>query len=723
MSDRSNTVISFGEFELDAERRILMCEGRVIPLKAKAFDLLVTFVENRGEVLSKNELLDKVWENQFVEENNLTVHVAALRKALGETKNENRYIATVPGKGYRFVAELGPSNGGDVVVESRKLERIVVDTYEVTETNGKTSRPWISKTRQLWLAVPAGLLIFSAAWYGYARWNKDSVEGSSQAVLKNFSTSGIPQRVAVSNDGKLLAYVRRLRGKDSIWVGDLETNANIQITPESNRRHEAITFSTDARTIYVLARDDNHTEPTLMSVPTLGGAVRDLVSSVQKMSVSPDGRELGYLKKDPETRRVGLYIAEAATGANERLIFSPEAPMRLSEQSVSWSPVESAITVGLTDENGKGCDLANISRTDASVNRFGKGQCANSSNFEWLKDGSGLIVTTRGGDDQTAQIWAFDLKLGERRRVTNDATSYGPFSLSTAANGQMVALAVRNFPSVWMLEQKDGAQPRRILHGSGRGEGVVGLVMAPDGKMLYTLRTERSRGIWEMSIDGSSQREIVSPEGEFENVQINVTPDNRYLVFESDRGGTTEIWRANRDGSGAIALTSGGDNSAPVVTPDGKTAFYASRRDGSYRVWGVPVAGGSARPLTTFDCSWPDVSGDGKRLACVTGTASDAAKRRLIIYDLSDNRQISSFDLAVNADPFNRIRFSPDGGSILYKDIVDGLWKQSVDGGKPEKLPGFEDERVFHFNFSNTGDLIYSGGVQMRQIVVIENFK
>jgi Tol biopolymer transport system component len=274
-----------------------------------------------------------------------------------------------------------------------------------------------------------------------------------------------------------------------------------------------------------------------------------------------------------------------------------------------------------------------------------------------------------------------------------------------------------------MLEQKDGALPIRVLHGSGRGEGVVGLAMAPDGKLLYTLRTERSRGIWEMSIDGSDQREIVPPESEFESVQINVTPDNRYLVFESDRGGSTEIWRANRDGSGAIALTSGDNNTAPVLTPDGQTVLYASRRSGTYSITSIPITGGSAQQLTTFDCSWPDISRDGNHLACVTGTASDAAKRKLVIYDLSENRQTTSLDLAVNAAPFNRIRFSPDGGSIIYKDIVDGLWKQSVGGGKPEKLPGFEDERVFHFNFSNDGDLIYSGGVQMRQIVVIENFK
>src|SRR5687767_10442946 len=95
-----NSGFSFGEFTLDPRHRVLARGGENVPLKPKTLDLLLTLIENRGRVLTKNELLDRVWENQFVEENNLTVHVALLRKALGEGKNDHRYIVTVPGKGY-----------------------------------------------------------------------------------------------------------------------------------------------------------------------------------------------------------------------------------------------------------------------------------------------------------------------------------------------------------------------------------------------------------------------------------------------------------------------------------------------------------------------------------------------------------------------------------------------------------------------------------------------
>src|SRR5688500_16655572 len=110
MESQVKTSFFFDEFEVDAGRRLLLKDGKAINLNPKAFDLLLTLVKNHGETLSKNELLAKVWENQFVEENNLTVHISALRKIFGEKKNEHRFIVTVPGKGYKFVADIHNRN-------------------------------------------------------------------------------------------------------------------------------------------------------------------------------------------------------------------------------------------------------------------------------------------------------------------------------------------------------------------------------------------------------------------------------------------------------------------------------------------------------------------------------------------------------------------------------------------------------------------------------------
>src|SRR4029453_6710705 len=76
------------------------------PLTLKAFDLLQVLVENQGHLLQKDELLRRVWADAVVEENNLTVTISALRKALDEGPTDGHYIETVPRRGYRFVADL-----------------------------------------------------------------------------------------------------------------------------------------------------------------------------------------------------------------------------------------------------------------------------------------------------------------------------------------------------------------------------------------------------------------------------------------------------------------------------------------------------------------------------------------------------------------------------------------------------------------------------------------
>lgn len=121
MSDTpAGTIHSFEDFELDASRKLLLrrANGESVQLTSKAFQVLLLLVENRGELVTKEELMRSVWHDRFVEEANLTQTVSVLRKTLGETPNQHRFIVTETGKGYRFVApvsELNSTNNGSTV--------------------------------------------------------------------------------------------------------------------------------------------------------------------------------------------------------------------------------------------------------------------------------------------------------------------------------------------------------------------------------------------------------------------------------------------------------------------------------------------------------------------------------------------------------------------------------------------------------------------------------
>src|SRR5467141_163975 len=98
--------LRFGPFELSSRDRGLRRDGVVLPLGGRALDILIYLAERPGEVIAKQELIDHVWPDVTVEEGSLRVHVAAIRKALGDGQFGNRYIANIKGRGYSFVGNV-----------------------------------------------------------------------------------------------------------------------------------------------------------------------------------------------------------------------------------------------------------------------------------------------------------------------------------------------------------------------------------------------------------------------------------------------------------------------------------------------------------------------------------------------------------------------------------------------------------------------------------------
>ena len=101
--------ICFGSFRLLLGQRLLLEGNKPLRLGSRALDILIALVERPGDLVSKEELIARVWPNTFVEPANLTVHIAALRRALGDGRRGNRYIVNVPGRGYCFVAPVNMS--------------------------------------------------------------------------------------------------------------------------------------------------------------------------------------------------------------------------------------------------------------------------------------------------------------------------------------------------------------------------------------------------------------------------------------------------------------------------------------------------------------------------------------------------------------------------------------------------------------------------------------
>src|SRR6185369_17272656 len=134
MPDNSKHFYDFGPYRVDANERLLRRGDQVVPLTPKAFEMLLALIEDSGRLLTKEELMKRVWPDTVVEEANLSHNIYKLREALGDGRNGEKYIETVPRRGYRFVAtvrELG-EDSIDLIVAEHTRAKLVVEEDDTT---------------------------------------------------------------------------------------------------------------------------------------------------------------------------------------------------------------------------------------------------------------------------------------------------------------------------------------------------------------------------------------------------------------------------------------------------------------------------------------------------------------------------------------------------------------------------------------------------------------
>jgi DNA-binding winged helix-turn-helix (wHTH) protein len=105
-TDRALSEIAFGPFRLVPAQFLLLEGDKSVSLGSRALEILIALLERPGGLVTKRELMDRVWPSVFVQPANLTVHISALRRALRDGRNGNRFIINIPGRGYRFVASI-----------------------------------------------------------------------------------------------------------------------------------------------------------------------------------------------------------------------------------------------------------------------------------------------------------------------------------------------------------------------------------------------------------------------------------------------------------------------------------------------------------------------------------------------------------------------------------------------------------------------------------------
>ena len=179
MTNENAHSYEFGPFRIDATERLLWRDGKVLPLTPKAFDLLLVLVSSEGHLLTKEQLLERVWPESFVEEANLSHNIYKLREALGEKQAGEKYIETVPRRGYRFVAKVTAVHdvGVDLFLHERTRANVLIE--ESLEPGGSASviaearvlpGNTAERRRRALVWAAAGLLIVVASVAAFIFW-------------------------------------------------------------------------------------------------------------------------------------------------------------------------------------------------------------------------------------------------------------------------------------------------------------------------------------------------------------------------------------------------------------------------------------------------------------------------------------------------------------------------------------------------------------------------
>jgi Tol biopolymer transport system component/DNA-binding winged helix-turn-helix (wHTH) protein len=757
-------IYRFDEFQVDARKQILLRAGKPITLNAKAFHLLLVLVTSGGRELSKDELMQLVWRDQIVEENNLAVHIHNLRKILGERKDQHRYIITIPGLGYRFVAEVNESaSEAEVYIESHTVSRLVIEdddgrnpalreaviapatpvysTKEIPATKSMAIVPLVQSPGRgsvLLGVVLVGLLLAAGLggyWLYRNRWREvvsPPVSASRQPMtITRFTDGKQIGAPTISLDGRFIVYVENASsGAGTLFVQQTDTNTVLQLLEPDDRVFGCTNFSPDGSLIYYVVFDKRDPYAALYSIPVLGGTPKRIMGNFRPyFSLSPDGKGVAFYRSEPENSRKHLMIA-ALDGSNEQKLLT-RAYNELSFGAASaWSPDGNLIAFSADPEPDDRVDsltIFGVEVNSGAARPLTTTRFSEIGKMSWTSDGRSLVFVAKGPRKEN-QLYLMDYPSGETRQLTNSLQTYGNYGLGiTADNGTLVAVIRERNSEIWSVGASGDAS-KAVHVKSGTTNGLFGITTLPDGRIAYIARTGDNLDLWTVKEGGTEAKALTSDS--FNQKDIAASPDGRYIVFASDQAGESHIFRMNADdGSEVTQLTFGTpSDSLPDVSPDGEWVVYTSWDGRQSTIWKVPLAGGASRQLTDYESGSPVFAPDGKTIACVLPSDSRVKLANLAIVAGEGGKPIKSFQvMPFGYAYYNDIRWRPDGKALVFRKPTNGisdLWQQPINGDAPKRLTNFQSGSIWNFAYSRDGKRIFlSHGNIFNDVVLIKNFR
>jgi len=744
---REQQLYEFGPFKLDRDERILFRDGKPVPLAPKAFEVLLVLVENCGHVVAKEQLMNRVWADAFVEEGNLKVTVSLLRKALDEGAGERRYIETVPKRGYRFVAGVQRTTGhSSVVVLEQTRSSVTIEEDEIESSDQEDGSPsdtllmpglesaaapqapaTLSKTSdraRLRVALVLSAVAAVAIALGLILASRKPADRFQAMRMVRYAGDGAARLAAISPDGRYLAISSEKSGRESLVLSLVETGTRAEIVPPADAKYMGLAFSEDGNYVIYSVMEKKAAQADLFKVSVLGGPSRKLAQGLDSPpSFSPDRTRFAFVRESSAAGESALMIA-TADGRDERKLAARKLPDFFDYPA--WSPDGKVIACTVVNSTtGSHVDLAQVGVLDGIEKPIASRTWSYIEQLKWLKDGSGLLMSAREQGSRNFQVWEVTYPRGEARKITNDPNSYEGVCL-TADSGTLVTVDMSMHSSLWVAPDGNASMATQL---APRVTENCDPAWTPDEKIVYTLDGLKGRNLWLTDPDGSNQRQLTGDPGNVSGPSIS--PDGQYIVFAADWAGSINIWKASIDGQNPRQLTFGASENRPRCSPDGKwvvfTSFDAAAQ--SRTLFKVPVEGGAAKPLAAVGSSCADVSPDMKSVACFTTgsqTATGESPMAICVLAFDAELPLKLFKPPGALSYSAGLAWTPDSRGVTYvatRDGVSNIWEQPIDGSPPRPLTDFKSDLISSFAWSRKGTLVCTRGSIANDVILITNIR
>lgn len=540
--------------------------------------------------------------------------------------------------------------------------------------------------------------------------------------LSKLTDSGNVTAVAISPDGKYMAYVQSELGLHSLWMKHLNTNSNVEILAPEALAFVGVTFAPNGDEIYFVREvKDRPGVGAAYRMPVLGGTPRQIFQTKNgvdsALAVSPDGKQLAFRQGDG-TGKYSIVVVNV-DGTGERIVRTRGVPFEYTSDPAFSADGKTVVEYAWLDEkNGPGgfahVDIA--SGEEKVLGRF----------YGWARHVTapaalkGHLLATMLLSDTGFRPAPFIVSpQGKERLLVPDLNSYLD-SFDVATDGKRVAtIQVSLQINLWVGPLSNPASSQQITN--GQNAGIYVWWKAPTELVSFYPEV---KGIVR-DLNGRKTGEILDQFGSLGN-SFSVCDNGGFIAFNVNlkKSAEQKLAIAQTDASNAKLLTDAVNDYDATCSPVTNDIYFVRQESGTSYLMTITSAGGEPRKIIPLvaDNGGMAMSPDGERLVVKRAAGTGAAySREIAVLEAKTGKTL--FSWKTDYADIGRVRFTPDGKSLIYnkrEKNVGNLWVLPLDGKQPRQITHFNTQLIFDFSPSPDGkNIAMARGTRSTDVVLI----